>query len=131
MPYGIDMALHDMAAQTIHEPDRPFEVDRIARRKSAEVRAGEGLVGHIGFPPVITPRNNGKTTSVDSCGSAHLHILQHFGRANTDLGAFDGLDGAEFFDDAGEHGTTPRRGGCRVLCAGRYRNRRLYDFKHA
>ena len=48
---GVDVALHEVAAEAVLEADRPLEVDRVARRQVAEVGAGEGLVGDVGLPP--------------------------------------------------------------------------------
>ncbi len=45
LAHAVDVALHEVTAEPILEPDRPFEVDRVTRPQIAEVGAVERLVG--------------------------------------------------------------------------------------
>ena len=48
---AVDVALHEVAAEAIAQPDRPLEVHRVAGLERAEGGAGVGLVDDVGLPP--------------------------------------------------------------------------------
>ena len=58
------MTLNDMAAVAAVGGKWTFEVDRIAGRKTPEVRAIHRLGYGVGGPPVVTPLDDGQTAPV-------------------------------------------------------------------
>ena len=68
------MTLHEVPAEAVVEPDRPFEIDRITVPGTGEARAGDGLVRHVGLPPVVAPCGDRQAAAVDGDRIAETDI---------------------------------------------------------
>ena len=76
---AVDVALHDVAAEAVLRPDRPFEVDPVPRLAVAEGGALERLVGDVGLPPAGALRHEGEATAVDRDRVAQPGAVEHGG----------------------------------------------------
>ena len=76
------MTLNDMAAVAAVGGKWTFEVDRIAGRKTPEVRAIHRLGYGVGGPPVVTPLDDGQTAPVHGDRRPHLDVAEHSRRRN-------------------------------------------------
>ena len=104
---AVDMTLNDMAAVAAVGGKWTFEVDRIAGRKTPEVRAIHRLGYGVGGPPVVTPLDDGQTAPVHGDRRPHLDVAEHSRRRNRHASALtdrrDRANGADLFDQTGEH----------------------------
>ena len=104
------MALHEVTAQPIGQPDRPFQVDRVAGPQRAEVGAAERLVDDVRGPRCRVDVDDGEAAAVDRDRVADLAVLDDDARAEREPVAVAADDLAELLDDPGEHCLFPGRG---------------------
>ena len=106
---GVDVALHQVAAEAVLEADRSLEVDAVAGAERAEVGAGVGLVGHVGLPPAgsaskATTVRQQPLTAIESPSAtpSSTTVAPMRRRGPSRAG-----HGPQLLDDAGEHDQAP------------------------
>src|SRR5439155_15421967 len=73
---AVDRALHEVAAQPVGQPDRPFEVDTVARLEIAEIAASQWLVDDVDRVPAGADVDHGEAHAVVGDRVADLHVLE-------------------------------------------------------
>src|SRR3954453_23206770 len=110
---SVDVALDDVAAETVGGPQRRLEVDPRVRLHAPERRAPQRLVHHVGAEQLAAAHpHGGQADAVDRDGVALAQLAgqrRAHGQAHAVAGLVDPVDGAEVLDEAGEQGpvTTP------------------------
>src|SRR5262249_41411128 len=72
---GVDMSLDEVAAQPVADPERPFEVDPVARAPASQVGAGQGLRPSLDSDPRPQGGDDSQTAPVDRHTLARLQRL--------------------------------------------------------
>ncbi len=110
---SVDMTKHDVATESFAKCHRALKIHFVSGAHIAECRARERLVAHVGFPPIVTARDDCEATSVHGNRRSEVTSIEHRGGGNAHTRALAGQNGAQFFDDAGEHRTnTNAPAGC-------------------
>ena len=112
---AVDVTLDDVAAEPGGRGDRALEVDPVARLDAGEAGLVERLLHDVGGPGVAVALGDGEAAAVDGDRVAQPGIRQHVlgvdGEPDGIALVLDPGDGAELFDDPGEHQLSP---GCMV-----------------
>src|SRR5699024_10080200 len=107
----VDVALDDVSVEAPRGGSAAFQIDAVACGEAAEPGQAQGLAHHLGGEEPrssrgLLPRRR-QADAVDGEGPAAAEGGDELAGVEGDLGrvvrVFDGLDGAESFDDSGEH----------------------------
>src|SRR2546429_51842 len=109
---AVDMALHDVAAQTVAELERPLDVQATAERQPAERRARERLRRDVGHEPRPRAAHDGQAGAVDRDALAEGKPRERPRRGDRETrpgtARLAPLEAARRLDDAGEHALDDR-----------------------
>ena len=101
---AVDVTLHEVAAEAVGQPHRPFEVDRVAGGEVAEAGAAPRLVGqsasHQSGRPSATTVRQQPLTAIDAPSSTSSSTRR---AADPQAIAVALGDAAQLLDDPGEH----------------------------
>src|SRR5439155_61594 len=100
---GVDVALHEMPADTVCQPQRALEVHGVTRAQVVEVGAREGLVDCVRLPPPRPDLGDGHAAAVDRDRVADLRVLTRQRGVEAEAAAVARLDPAQLLDYPGEH----------------------------
>src|SRR5699024_2879591 len=111
----VDVALHDVAVEAAVGPHAALEVHGVAGGEVPEGGRGEGGGDDVGAPVLALDRSDGQAAAADGDRVAEGDALQDVRGADPQAGGVrtraERVDGAELFDDAGEHGGPSWSGG--------------------
>src|SRR5699024_2811649 len=110
----VDVSLHDVPVQAAVGPHAALEVHAVAGGQVAQGGRGEGGGDDVGGPAAALVRGDGEAAAAHGDRVAEGDALEDLRGADPQAGGIraegERLDGAELFDDAGEHGCPSRSG---------------------
>src|SRR2546423_2177656 len=114
---AVDVALDDVAAEAVGQPDGPFEVDPVAGAQGSEGGAAQRLLHGVGRPPAVAELHGGEAAAVDGDRGAEDGVVEDGDGGDLEARprgvGLDRPDRAQLLDDAGEHWDSDSLGGGR------------------
>ena len=104
---AVDVALYEVTAQAVSQPDGTFEVDRVAVREGPERRPLEGLGLGVGGPPPRSLVDQRQAAAVHRDRGSENRVVEDCPALDLDpsrsITMRDGADRTQLLDDAREH----------------------------
>src|SRR5262249_49324168 len=100
---GVDVTLHDVAAERVADAERRLEVHAAAGLETPERRPRERLGDDVEREPSLVALHDGEADAGDRDGVTDRRGGRRLARGDDQPGAVEGVDRAELANDAGEH----------------------------
>ena len=101
---GLDDAADEVAGEAAGELEGALQVDGVAGEELAEVGAAVGLGHAVEVEGLFVEVDDGEVDAVDGDGVAEVGAAEAALAGDAQAAAVGLFDGADLFDDAGEHG---------------------------
>src|SRR5262249_4254369 len=105
---GVDVALHDVSAELVADPERRLDVDRVARPEAGEGRARKRLGNDVERELPVLRLHVREADARHGHGVANVRVRRRLGGPDDETGAVESGYGSELPDDSREHGTRLR-----------------------